>query len=108
MALDTRRVQTAVLGSPDSDRPLSLPIDRKEAEAYLSRFRGQQFYCGVLLGGCGWRLMDKLYGDRACHFAHFPDPKGIAPQCERRYIGADSADHLFIHRGLSLDAPSRF
>ncbi|MFC0552545.1 hypothetical protein ACFFHJ_16775 [Planotetraspora thailandica] len=94
-------MQTAVLGSPDSDRGLSLPTERKEAEAYLSRYRGRKFYCGVLIGGCGWRLMDKLYGDRVCHFAHFPDTKGMAPECERRYLGADSADHLFIHRGLS-------
>ncbi|WP_344054958.1 hypothetical protein [Planotetraspora silvatica] len=100
-------MQTAVLGSPDSDRPLSLPTERKEAEAYLSRYRGRKFYCGVLIGGCGWRLMDKLYGDRVCHFAHFPDTKGTAPECERRYLGADSADHLFIHRGLSSGLTER-
>jgi hypothetical protein len=101
MVQDTRRVQTAVLGNPDSDHPLSLPTDRNEAEWYLSRYKGQKFYCGVLIGGCGWRLMDKLYGDRVCHFAHFPDNKGMAPECERRYHGPDSADHLFIHRGLT-------
>ncbi|MCK2214052.1 hypothetical protein MF672_009655 [Actinomadura sp. ATCC 31491] len=101
MDLDRRRVQTAVLGSPESDHPLSLPTDRVEAFAYLSRYRGQEFYCGQLLGGCGWRLMDKLYKDRVCHFAHYPDPHGHAPECERRYAGADSADHLYIHRGLT-------
>ncbi|GIH96543.1 hypothetical protein ACFFMN_35195 [Planobispora siamensis] len=100
MTPDNRRVQTAVLGSPDSDHPLSLPTDRKEAEWYLSRYRGKVFYCGVWLGGCGWRLTGKLYGDRVCHFAHLPDPKGLAPDCERRG-GIDSADHLFIHRGLA-------
>ncbi|WP_067181580.1 hypothetical protein [Microtetraspora niveoalba] len=101
MVQDTRRVQTAVLGSPTSDYPLSLPTDRKEAELYLKRYKGKRFYCGEHLGGCGWELMDKLYRDRVCHFAHHPDPKGIAPQCERRYFGADSADHLYIHRGLT-------
>ncbi|MFF4128340.1 hypothetical protein ACFYYP_32860 [Microbispora rosea] len=101
MAQDTRRVQTAVLGSPNSDHPLSLPTDRKEAVLYLSRYKGKRFFCGTNLGGCGWELMDKLYGDRVCHFAHHPDPKGIAPKCERRYSGPDSADHLYIHRGLT-------
>lgn len=109
MAHDTRRVQTAVLGSPDSDYPLSLPMDREEAAIYLSRYKGKPFYCGRLLGGCGWRLMDKLYSDRVCHFAHYPDPNGSAPECERRYFGADSADHLYIHRGLTsgLSGPAR-
>ncbi|WP_189239073.1 hypothetical protein [Planomonospora parontospora] len=93
-------MQTAVLGSSHSDHPLSLPTDRKEADWYLSRYRGKAFYCGVWLGGCGWRLTGKLYGDRVCHFAHLPDPKGLAPDCERRG-GIDSADHLFIHRGLA-------
>ncbi|GGO19498.1 hypothetical protein GCM10010116_39180 [Microbispora rosea subsp. aerata] len=101
MAQDTRRVQTAVLGSPDSDHPLSLPTDRKEAAHYLSRYKGKRFFCGRHLGGCGWELMPKLYGDRVCHFAHHPDPKGVAPICERRYSGPDSADHLYIHRGLT-------
>ncbi|TLP63894.1 hypothetical protein [Microbispora triticiradicis] len=101
MAQDTRRVQTAVLGSPHSDHPLSLPTDRKAAVHYLSRYKGKRYFCGVHLGGCGWELMDKLYGDRVCHFAHHPDPKGLAPACERRYSGPDSADHLYIHRGLT-------
>ncbi|MEU8279246.1 hypothetical protein ACFYOK_38240 [Microbispora bryophytorum] len=101
MAQDTRRVQTAVLDSPNSDHPLSLPTDRKEAVHYLSRYKGKRFFCGRHLDGCGWELMPKLYGDRVCHFAHHPDPKGIAPECERRYSGPDSADHLYIHRGLT-------
>ncbi len=107
MAQDTRRVQTAVLGRPDSDLPLSLPTDRKAAVRYLSPYKGKRFFCGVHIGGCGWRLMDKLYGDRVCHFAHYPDPKGLAPKCERRYFGADSADHLYIHRGLTSDLGRR-
>ncbi|MGW2161599.1 hypothetical protein [Nonomuraea sp. NPDC001699] len=93
-------MQTAVLDSPDSDHPLSLPTDRKEADWYLSRYRGKAFYCGLWLGGCGWRLTAKLYRDRVCHFAHLPAPEGMAPACERRG-GIESADHLFIHRGLT-------
>ncbi|SEN11112.1 hypothetical protein SAMN05660976_06816 [Nonomuraea pusilla] len=109
MTQDTRRVQTAVLGRPDSDHPISLPTDRREAVLYLSRYKNKRFFCGVLLGGCGWELMHKLYGDRVCHFAHHPDTKGLAPVCERRHFGADSADHLYIHRGLSsqLGGPAR-
>jgi len=110
MTQDNRRVQTAVLGSPDSDHPLSLPTDRREAALYLSRYRGARFFCGTHLGGCGWELMSKLYSDRVCHFAHHPDPKGLAPECERRYAGVDSADHLYIHRGLTsrLGSAQRF
>ncbi|WP_147268323.1 hypothetical protein [Spongiactinospora rosea] len=57
--------------------------------------------------------MHKLYGDRVCHFAHHPDTKGIAPRCERRHVGTDSADHLYIHRGLTHQlgksaSPQRF
>ncbi|GIH50616.1 hypothetical protein SAMN05421833_12815 [Microbispora rosea] len=100
MAQDNRRVQTAVLGSPESDHPLSLPMDRGEARRYLAKYGTQRFFCGELLGGCGWRLMPKLYGDRICHFAHYPDIHGNAPVCQRRHLGADSADHLYIHRGL--------
>lgn len=102
-----------MLGHSHSEHPISLPTERAEAALYLTRYKGKRFFCGVRLGGCGWELMHKLYGDRVCHFAHHPDPKGIAPECERRYFGADSADHLYIHRGLSTglgkaERPHRF
>ncbi|MEV5413742.1 hypothetical protein AB0K60_33560 [Thermopolyspora sp. NPDC052614] len=106
MTQDNRRVQTAVLGSPSSDDPLSLPTDHREAALYLSRYKGKRFFCGTPLGGCGWELMGKLYRDRVCHFAHHPDPMGLAPDCERRHVGADSADHLYVHRGLTSLAKS--
>ncbi|MEU1880961.1 hypothetical protein ABZ470_26945 [Streptosporangium sp. NPDC020072] len=112
MALDNRKVQTAVLDDPRSEDPLSLPEDHYYAKPYLRQYEGRTFWCGEWLGGCGWRLMGKVYKDRVCHFAHYPDTDGRAPTCERRYVGADSADHLYIHRGLSgafRDArPQRF
>lgn len=112
MALDNRKVQTAVLDGSSSDRPLSLPEDHRNAERYLTEHEGRTFWCGEWLGGCGWRLMGKLYKDRVCHFAHYPDSNGTAPNCERTHTGVDSADHLYIHRGLSSafrDAqPQRF
>ncbi|MER7132100.1 hypothetical protein [Streptosporangium saharense] len=101
MALDNRKVQTAVLGDPGSGHPLSLPEDHHYAELYLRKYEGRTFWCGEWLGGCGWQLSGKIYKDRVCHFAHYPDKNGRAPTCERRYVGVDSADHLYIHRGLS-------
>ncbi|MER7208865.1 hypothetical protein ABT340_17535 [Streptosporangium sp. NPDC000239] len=101
MALDNRKVQTAVLGDPGSGHPLSLPEDHHYAEPYLRKYKGETFWCGEWLGGCGWQLSGKIYKDRVCHFAHYPDKDGRAPTCERRHVGVDSADHLYIHRGLS-------
>jgi len=39
-------------------------------------------------------LATKLYTDRVCHFAHFPDPTGLHV-CERRARDVSSADHLY-------------
>jgi hypothetical protein len=47
MAQDNRRVQTAVLGSPESDYPLSLPMDRGEARRYLAKYGTQRLIEGV-------------------------------------------------------------
>ncbi|MGW4420790.1 hypothetical protein [Streptosporangium sp. NPDC004631] len=99
--MDNRKVRTAVLGDSRSDHPLFLPEDHHDAELYLTKYKGRTFWCGTWLGGCGWRLVGKLYKDRVCHFAHYPDLDGRAPTCERTHIGEDSADHLYIHRGLS-------
>ncbi|MBC2907697.1 hypothetical protein H4N64_40575 [Streptomyces sp. PSKA01] len=49
-----------------------------------------------MLGGCGGRLTTKLYTDRACHFAHHPDPDGLPHECRRRSRGVASADHLYV------------
>ncbi|MFD9794213.1 hypothetical protein ACFWXK_25055 [Streptomyces sp. NPDC059070] len=93
---DRRRIQTAVLGGADSDEPLMLPMEAIELDAFRRDHGDDTFWCGVLLGGCGGRLTTKLYTDRACHFAHHPDPDGLAHVCGRRSHGVDSADHLYV------------
>ncbi|MGW7673960.1 hypothetical protein ACWGJX_43925 [Streptomyces sp. NPDC054775] len=57
------------------------------------------FWCGTWLNGCGHQLFTKLYTDRACHFAHGPDPEHTST-CARRTGGVSSADHLYIKHGL--------
>ncbi|MFE6813534.1 hypothetical protein [Streptomyces sp. NPDC057675] len=99
MAMDKRRVQTAVIGHADSEIPVVLPMEAMEAGFFLARLDGHTFWCGVWLGGCGQQLTKKLYTDRACHFAHRPDPEHIST-CARKAFGISSADHLFIKRGL--------
>ncbi|MER6259052.1 competence protein CoiA family protein [Streptomyces sp900105245] len=92
---DTRRVQTAVIGSADSDHPVVLPTEARDLDRFRMQHRYDTFWCGTLLGGCGKELADKRYTDRVCHFAHHPPVR-----CHRTRNGADSADHLFIKRAL--------
>lgn len=66
MALDKRRVQTAVIGHADSERPVVLPMEAIELDDFRARHTGQTYWCGVWLGGCGHQLVTKLYTDRAC------------------------------------------
>ncbi|OSZ61311.1 hypothetical protein OQI_06015 [Streptomyces pharetrae CZA14] len=93
---DRRRIQTAVLGGTDSDEPLMLPMEAIELDAFRRVHADDTFWCGTLLGGCGGQLTTKLYTDRACHFAHHPDPDGLPHVCGRRSRGVDSADHLYV------------
>ncbi|MFF3137711.1 zinc finger domain-containing protein [Streptomyces mirabilis] len=93
---DRRQIQTAVLGSADSDDPLMLPLEAIELDAFRHLHESDTFWCGLLLGGCGGRLTTKLYTDRACHFAHHPDPDGQPHECRRRSRGVASADHLYV------------
>ncbi|MFE7245231.1 hypothetical protein [Streptomyces sp. NPDC057580] len=93
---DTRRIQTAVLGHKDSDEPLVLPLEAFELDVFRHLYRGATFWCGVLLGGCGAQLTTKLYTDRVCHFAHYPDPDGLLTVCSRTSRGVGSADHLYF------------
>jgi len=93
---DRRRIQTAVLGGADSDEPLMLPMEAIELDAFRRVHADDTFWCGTLLGGCGGQLTTKLYTDRACHFAHHPDPDGLPHVCGRRSRGVDSADHLYV------------
>lgn len=93
---DTRLVQAAVLDHPDSDAPVVMPVDREDARRFRDRHGARGFWCGTLLGGCGTELSTKIYGDRVCHFAHYPSVES----CRREARGHDSADHLFAGRGL--------
>ncbi|MDQ8707549.1 hypothetical protein RCO28_34525 [Streptomyces sp. LHD-70] len=93
---DRRRIQTAVLGSADSDEPLMLPMEAIALDAFRHAHESNTFWCGTLLGGCGGQLTTKLYTDRACHFAHHPDPDGLPHVCGRRARGVNSADHLYV------------
>ncbi|MGC9500905.1 hypothetical protein [Streptomyces sp. WG7] len=99
MALDKRRVQTAVIGNADSELPVVLPMEAIELDDFRTRHTGQTYWCGTWLGGCGHQLFTKLYTDRACHFAHGPDPEHTST-CARKASGVSSADHLYIKHGL--------
>ncbi|MER5886979.1 hypothetical protein ABT160_24410 [Streptomyces sp. NPDC001941] len=93
---DRRQIQTAVLGSADSEEPLLLPLEAIELDAFRRRHQRDTFWCGLLLGGCGAQLTTKLYTDRVCHFAHHPGPDCQPHICGRRARGISSADHLYV------------
>lgn len=98
---DSRLVQTAVIGNEHSDVPVVLPAAAIELDAFRRRHRGDSFWCGLLLGGCGARLADKLYVDRQCHFQHYPAGQhGGEAVCRRRGVGESSADHLYVKGAL--------
>ncbi|WP_246097523.1 hypothetical protein [Streptomyces botrytidirepellens] len=63
---DRRQIQTAVLGSADSEEPLILPLEAIELDAFRHWHEHDTFWCGLLLGGCGGQLTTKLYTDRVC------------------------------------------
>ncbi|MFE6800174.1 hypothetical protein ACFVEN_00640 [Streptomyces sp. NPDC057681] len=93
---DRRQIQTAVLGSVESEEPLLLPLEAIELDAFRHRHEHDTFWCGLLLGGCGGQLTTKLYTDRVCHFAHHPDPDGLPQVCGRHARGVASADHRYV------------
>ncbi|MFE7332322.1 hypothetical protein ACFU8W_47225 [Streptomyces sp. NPDC057565] len=99
MALDRRRVQTAVIGYAESEDPVVLPMEAIGLDNFRERHTGQSYWCGVWLGGCGHQLTTKLYTSRVCHFAHLPDPEGTSA-CGRKASGVASADHLYIKQGV--------
>ncbi|MGW7647097.1 hypothetical protein [Streptomyces bobili] len=92
-------MQTAVIGHADSELPVVLPMEAIELDDFRAHQAGQTYWCGVWLGGCGHQLFTKLYTDRACHFAHGPDPEHTST-CARKAAGVSSADHLYIKQGL--------
>ncbi|MFB7211080.1 hypothetical protein [Streptomyces sp. NPDC056255] len=73
-----------------------LPMEAIELDAFRHAHESDTFWCGTLLGGCGGQLTTKLYTDRACHFAHHPDPDGLPHVCGRSARGVNSADHLYV------------
>lgn len=92
--VDTRLIQTAVIGGRDSDQPVILPEQPHNFDQFLRRFGRDDFWCGTLLGGCGEPLHPKRYVTKVCHFSHGADPgRG---ECHRTTHSADGADHLFI------------
>ncbi|MGA5711235.1 hypothetical protein ACPCK8_32980 [Streptomyces cellulosae] len=92
--VDTRLIQTAVIGGRDSDQPVILPEQPHNFDQFLRQFGRDDFWCGILLGGCGQPLRPKRYVTRVCHFAHEASPG--RDECHRTTHSADSADHLFI------------
>ncbi|WP_424879016.1 hypothetical protein [Streptomyces sp. SLBN-8D4] len=94
--IDTRLVQTAVIGGRDSDQPVILPEEPHNLDEFRRQFGTDRFWCGTLLGGCGEKLMTKRYETKVCHFSHYPDRHGNRSVCGRTANGVDSADHLFI------------
>ncbi|MFE4086022.1 competence protein CoiA family protein [Streptomyces sp. YIM B13502] len=93
---DTRKVQTAVAGSPGADRPVYLPMDAASYDHFIREYPTREFYCGTLLGGCGKKLSARKYRDKKCHFAHV-----VSGQCRRVSTNEASADHLYIGRALA-------
>ncbi|MFF4757888.1 hypothetical protein [Streptomyces sp. NPDC001292] len=54
--IDTRLVQTAVIGGRDSDQPVILPEEPHNLDEFRRQFSTDRFWCGTLLGGCGEKL----------------------------------------------------
>ncbi|WP_177181999.1 hypothetical protein [Streptomyces sp. TLI_105] len=96
MGVDNRQIQTAVLADPESDDPVVCPTDADELDEFREEFADTTFWCGILLGGCGGQLTTRRGNVRVSHFAHFPDPDGLLPECGRRSRGVASADHLYV------------
>jgi hypothetical protein len=103
--MDTRLIQTTVLGDPESDEPVICPEDPEELAAFRLEHEGNTWWCGSNLpGGCGRRLTTRSCTDRICHFAHVPDPHGHSDSrlpCNRRLRGKEDADHLFIKADIA-------
>lgn len=93
---DTRKVQTAVTYGAESDQPVFLPYVHDNFDRFMRGRTHDDFYCGVLLGGCGAKLSPKRYMDKKCHFAHRPPV-----HCHRTEVGESSADHLYIGQAIA-------
>lgn len=103
--MDTRLIQTAVLGDPESDEPVICPEDPEELASFRLEHAGNTWWCGINLpGGCGRRLITRSCTEKICHFAHVPDLHGHSDfrlPCNRRLRGKEDADHLFIKADIA-------
>ncbi|MEU2779679.1 competence protein CoiA family protein [Streptomyces sp. NPDC007162] len=94
MGRDQRLVQTAVMGSAESEIPALLPMQADLAAAFRQAHAGQTFWRGQWLGGCRGRLTIRMPVGRVAHFAHLRGPEHMA--CRRTSVGVSGADHLYI------------
>lgn len=94
-AEDTRKVRTAVSGGSTSATPEFMPYDHLGFDDFMLGRSREDFYCGVLLGGCGKKLTVRRSEIKKCHFAHRPPV-----HCRRTATGEASADHLYIGQAL--------
>nr|WP_157554405.1 competence protein CoiA family protein [Herbidospora sakaeratensis] len=97
---DKRKVQTAVLSSPESHEPILMPFERVDAILLRSKYSAKRFFCGVWLGGCGRELYTRIGSSRVPHFAHHPEGSDLPITCKRASNDEASADHLYIRRAL--------
>ncbi|WP_330301587.1 MULTISPECIES: competence protein CoiA family protein [unclassified Streptomyces] len=98
MTRDQRLVQTAVMGSAESEIPVLLPMQAEQARQYRQAHDGETFWCGQWLGGCRGRLTIKTPAGRVPHFAHVPGPGRVT--CRRASVGVSGADHLYIKQQI--------
>ncbi|MFJ5157067.1 hypothetical protein ACIQCF_37155 [Streptomyces sp. NPDC088353] len=98
MPRDQRLVQTAVMGSAESEIPALLPMQADHARAFRQAHAGQTFWCGQWLGGCPGRLTIRTPAGRVAHFVHLPGPEHAV--CRRASVGISGADHLYIKQQL--------
>ncbi|MCO5967496.1 competence protein CoiA family protein [Actinoallomurus soli] len=107
---DTRKVQTAVYGGPNSLDPIFMPFDRADAKLLREGYDPDSFYCGQWIGGCGRRLYTRIGSIRVPHFAHTPDNDDTIVRCRRTNTDEASADHLYIRREITqwIERQGRF
>ncbi|MFD5079502.1 competence protein CoiA family protein [Streptomyces sp. NPDC058371] len=98
MSRDQRLVQTAVMGSAESEIPVLLPMQAEQARQYRQAHAEATFWCGQWLGGCRGRLTIKVPDGKVAHFAHIPGPGRVT--CRRTSVGVSGADHLFIKQQI--------
>lgn len=96
---DSRKVQTAVVGTSRSRHPVRMPESRYEAIRFRAAHAHRSFWCGTWLGGCGKQLSTRVGRLRIPHFAHYPEVTE-RHVCRRRHTDANSADHLYLSGDL--------